>query len=447
METRRLYLRKAAFIIIANPPQDTITIFTELTFFCNRFEVTNVKTAGIITEYNPLHYGHAALMEAVRRRYGPDTAIVCAMSGDFVQRGDFALVRRRARAEAALRSGADLVLELPLPWAVSSAEGFARGGVEVLASTGLTDVLAFGSECGDADALLRTAQALESPAFPALLKAELSKGGSFAAARQTAAARLLAPSDGALLSTPNNTLGIEYLKALRRLHSPIQPYTVPRFGAAHDSVHPVGDMASASYVRLLVQGDRLMSAAPYMPVSSSAILSEAVRSGQCPARIERLERALLCTLRRLSRADWAALPDIAEGLENRLYTAARQATGYEELVDAVKTRRYTRTRIQRLLWNAFLGITAEWQTKSPPYIRVLGMNDRGAEILTAARHARAAQAAPLPILSRAAQIEQMDDEAQRVFALECLASDLYALALPNPPPCGADFTDSVLRVE
>ena len=147
-----------------------------------------MKTAGIITEYNPLHYGHLALIQAVRQQFGEDTAVICAMSGDFVQRGDFALVRRHARAEAAVRSGADLVLELPLPWAVSSAEGFAQGGVEVLTATGLLDVLAFGSECGDSAALLRTARALEGNAFQSALQAELTKGDSFAAARQRAVA-------------------------------------------------------------------------------------------------------------------------------------------------------------------------------------------------------------------------------------------------------------------
>ena len=173
-----------------------------------------MKTAGIITEYNPLHYGHAFLMQAVRRQYGGDTAIICAMSGDFVQRGDFALVRRQARAEAAVRSGADLVLELPLPWAVSSAEGFARGGIDVLTGTGMLDVLAFGSECGDSAALLRAAKALESPALPPLLKAALAQGDNFAAARQRAVSALLTAEDAALLSSPNNTLGIEYCRAL-----------------------------------------------------------------------------------------------------------------------------------------------------------------------------------------------------------------------------------------
>ena len=211
-----------------------------------------MKTAGIIAEYNPLHYGHLHLLQAVRQRFGEDTAVICAMSGDFVQRGDFALLRRYARAEAAVESGADLVLELPLPWAVSSAEGFARGGVETLTATGLLDVLAFGSECGDSAALLRCAHALERPELTPLLKAELTRGDSFAAARQRAVSALLSPVDAALLSQPNNTLGIEYCRALLRTGSEAEVFTVPRHGAAHDAAVSEAGGCSASAIRTLL---------------------------------------------------------------------------------------------------------------------------------------------------------------------------------------------------
>ena len=143
-----------------------------------------LRVTGIITEYNPLHTGHVHLLEEVRRLLGEDTAVVCAMSGDFVQRGDLAVLRRQSRAAAAVRSGADLVLELPLPWAAAPAERFADGGVQVLLGTGVADTLAFGSECGDGAALRRLAAVLLSAEFPALLKEELARGDSFAAARR-----------------------------------------------------------------------------------------------------------------------------------------------------------------------------------------------------------------------------------------------------------------------
>lgn len=247
-----------------------------------------MKTAGIITEYNPLHYGHLALIQAVRQQFGGDTAIICAMSGDFVQRGDFALVRRHAGPEAAVRSGADLVLELPLPWAVSSAEGFAQGGVEVLTATGLLDVLAFGSECGDSAALLRTARALEGNAFQSALQAELTKGDSFAAARQRAVAALLSPSDAALLSDPNNTLGIEYCRALLRVGAAPALFTIPRTGAAHDATPENAGGYSASAIRHLLAEGRRADALSRMVPAMRAVYEAEETAGRAPVFARRL---------------------------------------------------------------------------------------------------------------------------------------------------------------
>ena len=174
-----------------------------------------MRVAGIIAEYNPLHRGHVHLMEEARRRLGPETALVCVMSGNFVQRGDFALVEKRVRAASAVQSGADLVLELPVPWALSSAEGFAAGAMEILKATGAVTHLVFGSEGGDAAPLVRCAEALCSPAFPQRLREELKRGDSFPAARQRALEALLPEEDAAALSRPNDTLGVEYCKALR----------------------------------------------------------------------------------------------------------------------------------------------------------------------------------------------------------------------------------------
>jgi predicted nucleotidyltransferase len=175
--------------------------------------------AGIIAEYDPLHAGHLYQISRVRDLLGADTPIVCAMSGNFVQRGGFAIVRKHVRAEAAVRSGADLVLELPLPWAISSAEGFGLGGAEVLARTGIVTHLAFGSECADAERLKRAAQALGAPEFPDLLRKELAAGDSFAAARQRAVEKIADTGTAGVLGSPNNILGVEYCKALTRLGS------------------------------------------------------------------------------------------------------------------------------------------------------------------------------------------------------------------------------------
>ena len=232
-----------------------------------------LRAAGIICEYDPFHLGHRYQIGRVRQLLGPDTAVVCAMSGNFVQRGDFALLRKHARAEAAVRGGADLVLELPLPWAISSAEGFAAGGVGVLSGTGLVDTLAFGSECADADRIGRTADALLSDAFSAAMRAELAQGDSFAAARQRAAERLTG-ADAAILASPNDILGVEYVKALRRQGSAITPLALPRVGAAHDG--GAGEHASASHIRGLLLGGE--DAAPYLTPETAALYA-----GECAA--------------------------------------------------------------------------------------------------------------------------------------------------------------------
>ena len=190
-----------------------------------------MHVAGIIIEYDPLHTGHVCLMEEVRRRLGEDTAIVGVMSGNFVQRGEFAVVQKYPRAKAAVESGMDLVLELPIPWATASAERFADGGVQALEATGIVTHLAFGSECGDAAALREVAAVLDSPEYQAGLRRFLDEGMPYAACRQAAVEQLLGSADAAILESPNNILGVEYCKALLRRNAEISPLTVKRKGS------------------------------------------------------------------------------------------------------------------------------------------------------------------------------------------------------------------------
>ncbi len=400
-----------------------------------------MKVAGIVAEYNPFHNGHAFHIERTRSGELAATHVVAVMSGNFVQRGEPAILPKAERVKMALVGGVDLVLELPLPWAISSAEGFAFGAVSVLHALGCVDVLSFGSESGDIAALQKTVDVMESERFSGLLRYHLEAGISFPEARQRAVAELAGQKTAALLASPNNTLGIEYSKALRRLQSPITPVTVERLGAGHDDALPVGDTASASYVRTLLTAGRTDTAAAYLPSLVRRLLLEALQAGRCPACTQRIETAMLAQLRRLSLEELAALPGISEGLENRLYEAIRVSGSLEELITRVKTRRYALTRIRRLLLAGFLGLPAGWEKQQPPYIRVLGMNTRGAEIL------RAAKTPALPIVSRPSQMESLSPEAHNLFALESRAADLYALALPTPLPCGTEYTNKVIRLE
>lgn len=405
-----------------------------------------MKIAGIVAEYNPFHNGHAYQIEKTR---DPEngcaaTHVAAVMSGNFVQRGEPALLPKADRVRAALAGGVDLVLELPLPWAMSSAENFAYGAVSILDALGCVDAVSFGSECGDLDALLRAADTLDSERFSSLLRYHMGLGISFPEARQKAVSELAGTKTGALLQCPNNTLGIEYIKALRRLRSFMVPYTVRRFGAEHDEMAPLGEFASASYLRTLIRSDRLLGAIPFLPGGPAAVLSEALRERQGAADPQRLDRAVLARLRTLTLEDIAGLPGISEGLENRVFAAIRQAGSLQELADSIKTKRYPLTRVQRLIWSAFLGVPAAFTGQKPPYARILGANQRGMEILSAIKQSGRCS---LPLLSRASQADKLDEAGRTVWKLECRAADLYALTLPIPFPCGAECTTGIIRMD
>ena len=381
-----------------------------------------MKTAGIITEYNPLHYGHLALIQAVRQQFGGDTAIICAMSGDFVQRGDFAIERAHARAEAAVRGGADLVLELPLPWAISSAEGFARGGVSILAATGVVDTLAFGSECGNAAKLQRAAKALLRADFPDALREELAKGLSFAAARESAA-RALIGEDAAVLREPNDILGVEYCKALLQSGSTIAPLAILRKVVGHNGGAAKG-FASASHIReLLTNGE---DASAYLTAESAAIYARECAAGRAPVTMQNAERAVLSRLRAMCEEDFARYDSGNEGLYRRFYDAARTAASVDELLFAVKTKRYAYARLRRMLLAAYLDVTAADVPPEVPYLRVLACNERGRKLLKTIKKTGSA-----PVLTKSADVRALSEEAQKLFALTVRAADQYVLAYPE----------------
>ncbi len=376
-----------------------------------------MQIAGVICEYNPFHTGHAWQLAELRRR-GAE-AVVCCMSGNFTQRGDCAIVRKHVRAEAALRGGADLVLELPLPWAISSAEGFAAGGVETLVRTGVVDTLAFGSECADADQITRVADALGTDGFQTALRAELVKGDSFAAARQRAAA-LLCGADAAILSDPNDILGVEYVKALKKLGAAVEPLALPRVGAAHDG--GAGAYASASYIRLHMESD----GTNYLTPEMAALYETERAAGRAPVMMAAVERAILARLRGMTEADFAPYDEGGEGLYHRVYDASRSATGVEALLDTAKTKRYAHARLRRLLLAIWLGVTPSKRLERMPYLRVLAMNDRGKRLLREMR-----KKAELPVLVKPADVRELFTDAQRLMQMEARATDLYALAYPD----------------
>ena len=330
-------------------------------------------TIGIICEYNPLHLGHRKQIRRIREEFGPETAIVCLMSGNFVQRGLPAIIDKSLRAEAAVRCGADLVLELPLEYALSSAEGFASGGVSILGK--FCDGLCFGAETANKQLLLDTAAALLSKQFPPLLKEELEKGMSFPAARQAALNRM--GLEGKLLESPNNILAVEYCKAIFGQHSAMEPLPIHRGGSYHDEL-PDDENPSATAVRKLMLQQRDFKS--LVPAPAREIFA-----GVSLHRIEAGERAILAKLRTMTDAEFEALPYGSEGLWRKFMHACREEASLEGIIEATKSKRYTRTRIDRMIMCAFLGLTETDLSSAAPYTRVLALNDRGRTVLKAAR--------------------------------------------------------------
>lgn len=395
-----------------------------------------MNIAGIVAEYDPFHKGHAYHIAATREAGA--THIVAVISGAFTQRGEPAMLTKWQRAAMALSAGADLVVENPLPWAMAPAERFAEGGIAILGSLGCVDMLSFGSECGDTEALSALATHLDSPEHRQQLRECLSTGLSYAAARQAAVEARLGQKSAALLAGANNTLGLEYIRAIRRQGVAMSPFTVPRKGAEHNATE-AAETASASFLRQCIREDALTKALAYVPANAGEILKTALAQGQAPADSTNLENAILAKLRSMSTQEIGELPYLSEGLENRLYQASRTAQTLEELMAAVRTKRYPAARLRRILWAALLGLPRRLSYRTPPYIRLLGFNVRGEEILAAARP-------HLPIVSNARQISRLPDSAQKLFQLECRASDLHALLMPNPLPCGTDLTTKIVRV-
>ncbi|MBQ5724898.1 MAG: nucleotidyltransferase family protein, partial [Clostridia bacterium] len=382
-----------------------------------------MRIAGIIAEYDPFHNGHAALIASTRAENGGNaTHIVTVISGNFTQRGEPALLGKFDRAKMALECGADLVLELPLPWAMSPAESFAAGGVAVLNALGCVHLLSFGSECGDTTTLKQLADLSQAPAYQSALREQLEEGVPYAAAAQSAAERVIGKESASAIASPNNTLAIEYIRAIKEQKADWDVFTLQRQGALHNEPIAKDAYASASMLRKLVREDNLALMDAYMPAASAAILKESYTQGRVATENARLEAALIARLRCMSVAEYINLPWLSEGLENRLYRESRSIANYDDLLTALKTRRYPMARLRRVLWSALIGLNANDVSGLPPYIRVLGMNEKGREILSVSSPA-------LPLVSRATQIQELDDRAKRVFALECVATDLHALAM------------------
>jgi len=397
-----------------------------------------MTTAVIASEYNPFHNGHAYHIEETRAAGA--THIVAVMSGNFTQRGTPAAIEKHARAKAALAGGVDLVLELPLPYAMATAQRFAFGVASIAEGMGCADVLSFGSESGYLSILQAAASSVDNPAVLERMNDLLSTGITFARARQMAVSEICGDEIAEMLSNPNDLLAVEYIRQLKEINSSILPFAVKRTGVRHDEQTYRGDIASASFLRALMRSGGPAALNDLMPPPSLEAVKEAAAQGLTPFDDSAIETAMLAVLRRMTPEDILRLPDISEGIENRIYGAIRQACSLDEVYSISKSKRYTAARIRRIIMAAFLGLPNSLGTEPPPYIRVLGFNQKGREVLAVMK-----KTAKLPVSDSLAYLRKIDDRCADMANIEARSTDLYMLGLPSNRPCGFDFTADSIR--
>ena len=441
--------------------------------------MTFAPTIGLIAEYNPFHNGHVYQLAKLRELH-PDAAIVVIMSGSFTQRGGAAIADKWTRAAWAVRGGADLVLELPYAFACRSAEHFASGGVQCLAGLGCIDALAFGAEAEHIEPLEKAAACMDDAALQEALHARIAGGASYAAAMAAeVAARTGVAAE--VLRAPNNILGMEYLRAVRRFAPEMETLLVQRVGTDYHDTDMHGRFASASAIRAALEGiygeipstaqSSLSNVLPSPLLQSASLTAPSEREpyialqrvmpedclaalmAALPDRLPRqsfLLRPLLSRLLLLDATSLSAVCGMGEGLEHRLMEKAQMARSFEGLVGAMATRRYPRSRIARLLVHVLTGFTAEaaaaFDATGPRYLRVLAMNARGARLLH-----RAKKTARLPIITKTSQFLKSKDmlrtwedltPLQQMLLFDVRATELREMAVPERGRTGADFRTS-----
>lgn len=406
------------------------------------------KVLGIIAEYNPFHNGHLYHIEQSKELVNPDYT-VCIISGNFVQRGNVSIIDKWSKAEMALHAGANLVIELPTIYSTSSAENFAEGCVKILDSFKLDTVLSFGSECGDINTLNKFAEILnkEPQEYRSLLNHELQTGISYPKARENAL--LMYVNDirkyANTLSSPNNILGIEYLKAIKKLKSNVLPLTIKRNAVDHDSEEIIEDYASSTHIRELLCENKNIT--KLVPKFSYDILARQINSGKSVLDIAAFEREILYALRKMTLNQISNLPDVTFGLANSLMYAVNSCNSYEKIISMVKSKTYTQSRVQRILLYALLGITKEdmqESKKAKPYIRVLGLDDKGRELLSELSKSNSR----LPVITSVKDFYNTSNNRSltRMLNIDVLATNIYTLEYLQDSQANLDYTQKIVTL-
>lgn len=379
-----------------------------------------MKVAAVISEFNPFHNGHKYLIKKIKSEHAD--CVVAIMSGNFVQRGEIAIIDKYDRAKAALQGGCDLVVELPTVFALSSAERFAKGGVQIADALN-ADILCFGAENEDVTKLSQIADTFSDEDFKTALKDNLSNGDYYAKAVSKAIELTLSKEHSDMLSGANNTLAVEYIKALKSTN--ISPVAIKRLGAQHDSDITFENISSATNIRNLIRSNENYSDFTDILIPDYTDMKE-------------LETAILYKLRTMSKDEIENLPDVSEGLHNRIFECARNSNSLEEFYDNLKTKRYTLSRLRRIVMCAILGITKELNSYDTQYVRVLGMNKVGATLLKNCK---------LPLLCNFPQdYEALSLDAKKVFDIDITANSVFSLAKVNNKDFINEYQRRIIRI-
>lgn len=405
------------------------------------------RVLGIIAEYNPFHNGH--LYHIARSKQETNAQyVIGVISGNFVQRGNTSIINKWIKARMALLNGVDLVIELPTVYSISSAENFAEGAIKIFNSLGIVDTISFGMETNDISTLNNIANVLynEPKEYITLLSHELKKGSSYPKARENALMMYLNDIKryANVLQGSNNILGIEYLKAMRKTKSKIVPIGIKRQKVLYNDKYIVDEFASATAIRKMLMTRNVNDISKVMPRNSYLLLGEELKKGHYVIDISRFEKEIIYNLRKMSKEELSKLPDVSEGLENSIKNAADSCNNIKDLINIVKTKRFTQTRIQRILLYSLLGITKkemDMSKKVTPYARVLGFNNKGKELISEMMKLN-------PKLNIVTSVKRyMDTVANRnlkeMLNTDILATNIYTLGYYSDSYSNLDYTNKI----
>ncbi len=408
------------------------------------------RVIGVIAEYNPFHNGHYYHLQATKEITGADYC-VAVISGNFTQRGDTSIVNKWAKTYMAICGGADLVIELPTVYSISSAENFASGAIKILDNLKVVDAVSFGAEANDLATLNNIANVLyeEPKAYTNILAHELKKGISYPSARENALMMYLNDIKryANTLNSPNNILAIEYLKALKVQKSKLEPIMIRRKKVYYNDNKIVDDFASATAIRKLLQDGEYTNLRKVIPRSSYTIIGQEARKGSIVLSLEKYEKEIIYTLRRMKVEEIANLPDVSEGLQFAIKNAANESNTLKDLISNIKSKRYTQTRIQRILLYALLGIDKKLMDNSKkvvPYVRVLGFTQKGKSLLSEIARTNPKLNIITSLKKHIDQNQNKNKILSEMLEKDIFATDIYTLGYTGESKANLDFTNNMI---